>query len=288
MGWCIMKLQILCPLVFLAFLINLFADDRVIFHPGFQVGSKLTLMEKAEVIMPMMGQEVKNTVVTKSSIAVSSEEDDQKKVSYKTEKLLVTMKAGNQTFEYDSEDETNQSPILKMSLAQFPKMDLSAVFNDKNEFVKVVQSEDDSSPLSEEQVKDTLNALIDHGFPQGEVSVGQTWEHEQELSLGEMGKASTKFNYTYVGMHERNQVSLPRVDFEGNLQGDIDAAGAATVTLSASKVKGWLLFDNSLGIATYSETQVEAEMTIGVGAEGAAMDLKSTSTFEVLDSSLEN
>lgn len=263
------------------------SQDAVTIKPKLNTGNKYTIRQTMNMTMPSpLGEgEITTNMEYDSSIKVAAvnEPAGHKAVGVGFEKMLVKMNMAGQEMVFDSSDPENQNPMLKMSMGPMMDMKFSALYNGDDEFVKVLEMPQGGAGMGmgEAEMRQMIDSMVNHGFPDKPLKVGDSWTHEIDMPMGQMGKMSTKMTYTYAGQAERNGKSYPKLTFIGEVGGEANAGGAAQIEFKDSEIKGWMLFDQEHGLARYTETDMNVTMSVG-GADGAEMETKTSTVVDLI------
>ncbi|MEM9478861.1 MAG: hypothetical protein AAGA58_04270 [Verrucomicrobiota bacterium] len=266
-----------------------FGQGGVTLKPNLVVGKAYTIVQKMNMTMPNPAGagEVGTDMEYATSVKVAAaEKEGHKNVSVAFEAAKMKMSMGGQVLEFDSTDENNQNPMLKMSMGPMMDMKFTALYDQNDEFVEVVDAPKGGGgpmgpAMGEAEFRQMVDSLVNHGFPDKPLKPGDTWEHTIDMPMGQLGKMETKMNYTFAGMDERNGKKYPKLTFTGEVSGEANVAGNAMIQFKDSDINGWLLWDEESGLATYSETDMDMTMAIG-GAQGAEMKTKTKATTELV------
>ena len=202
-----------------------------------------------------------------------------KALSMKMGKFKMKMDVAGQTMEYDSSDTDKQNPLLKSVFSGLTERKFEAVIDEVGNVIAVKDDGKGSGAkgmmgmgFGKEEIKQLVSSAIDHGFPRHPVKPGDTWKHDIDSSMGKMGSLKMSLEYRYEGVGELDGKMYPKLLVTGGkAENDSAAEAGALIDFKDAKMKGVVLFDNDLGIARYSEMQMDMTMSLG----GAELPMKS-------------
>ncbi|MEM0897874.1 MAG: hypothetical protein AAGJ79_13435 [Verrucomicrobiota bacterium] len=261
----------------------------VTLKPNLVVGKAYTILQKMNMTMPMPagGGNVDSSMEYATSIKVAAaEKEGHKKVSVAFESAKMKMAMGGQVMEFDSTDENNQNAMLKMTMGPMLDMKFSALYDQNDEFVEVLEGPQGGGgpmgpAMGEAEFRQMVDSLVNHGFPDKPLNPGDSWEHTIDMPMGQLGEMKTTMSYTYAGTEERNGKKFPKLTYVGEVSGEANVAGNAMIQFKDSDIKGWLLWDEESGLASYSETDMDMTMAVG-GADGAEMKTNTKASTELI------
>ena len=265
--------------------------EAVTLKAKLNLNKKYTVRQKMKTAMPIPAgageMKMDMTYDTHVKVLPSKEKEGHKEVSVGFDRVAVSADMAGQLMEYDSADEAKQNPMLKMSMEPMTKMKFKALYNANDEFVDVLEAPAAAGGgmgmgMGEAEIRQIIESMVNHGFPEKAVKVGDTWTHEMDVPMGQMGgEMTSKTTYTYKGKAERNGKKYPKFSFNGTIGGEAGAGGNALIEFKDSSIKGWMLFDEEHGLVRYSEMDMDLTMAVG-GADGAELDTSTKAVVELV------
>ncbi len=220
----------------------------------------------------------------------SADPDGSKTVGVSMDGFKMKMEMGATTMEYDSKDPNKQNPLLKGIMGQMAEKTFEARF-DKDD--KMVEAKKDGKKaaaapnmmgmsLGEDEVRQIMASLVDHGFPEGKVKPGDTWKHEVKSAMSQMGSFAMEMEYEYVGEEDHEGHACAKLRVKGS-KAPTEAAAPGTppavMEIGKADMEGLILFDNREGIARYTEMNMDMNMTAG----GAELPMQSKVTSSLVE-----
>lgn len=109
-------------------------------------------------------------------------------------------------------------------------------------------------------------------LPEEAIAVGQTYDAGEVVQDAKgVGKMRSKINYTISAVS--GDESLVLLTPKGSLALEPTPGSPMTVTMKASKMSGWVLFDRTKGNVTKSYVAVEADMDMQQGQQNISMQM---------------
>ena len=260
---------------------SVLADDDAITLKSKVVPNKRYVMQQevdSEMPLPLGGSgnaKTKMSFVTNMSVKPITDSKNLM-VNVDMGDVKMTIDAAGNVMEYDSSDETKQNPLLKGMMGGMLEAKFEAEVDAEGNVIKVTNLGKKTGGLlgggfGEEELKQLVAAMFDHGFPDKEVKKGESWEHEVETSSGATGSLTLLTKYTYEGSGEQDGKAYPKLAMKGTKAPDKEGAKKGMVDFKAADSEGYMLFDNELGVARFSDTK----MTMTMSASGNEMEIDS-------------
>ncbi len=229
------------------------------------------------------------TIEYEMKMAVGAEgEGGNKNVKVSTGGFKMKMDMGATSMEYDATDPAKQNPLLKGMMGQMAEKTFEATF-DKNDKIVEEKKGGKKAPaapgmmgmtLGDEEVRQIMNSLVDHGFPEHPVKPGDKWKHRMDSAMSQMGAFAMEMEYEYVGEAEYDGhpcVELKVVGGKAPAAPAKEGAPAPIMELAKAAIDGTVLFDNKEGVAR--QTEMSMDMTMSAGGAELPMASKVTSSL---------
>ena len=220
----------------------------------------------------------------------SADPDGSKTVGVSMDGFKMKMDMGATTMEYDSTDPNKQNPLLKGIMGQMAAKTFEARFDKDDKLVEAKKEgkKPAAAPnmmgmtLGEDEVKQIMSSLVDHGFPEGKVKPGDTWKHEMKSAMSQMGSLAMAMEYEYLGETDYEGHACAKLRVKGGKAPAEPAkpgAPPAVMEIAKADLEGMVLFDNEEGIARYTEMNMDMNMSAG----GAELPMKSKATSTLVE-----
>lgn len=253
------------------------ADEAITLKSKIVPNKRYVVLQEvlSEMPMPLGGGEMKSTMSFTTNMSVSEIMDSRNRlISVDMGEVKMLIDAAGNKMEINSNDKTEQTnpmlKLLKTAVEGALKSKFDAEVDPEGNVIKVINKGEKSSSMlgggfGEEDLKQLVSSMFDHGFPDKEISKGDTWTHKMETSNKMTGDLSMRMNYTYEGNGDFEGKSYPKLAVKGEKDADVEAAADAKkgfVNISKADSDGYILFDNDLGVARYSEMSMNTTMEV--------------------------
>lgn len=244
----------------------------------------------SELELPLGGAGKAHTTIEYAmKMAVGPEEKDgSKNVAVSTGGFKMKMDMGETSMEYDSSDPAKQNPLLKGMMGQMAEKSFEAKF-DKNDRIVDEKKAGKKAPaapgmmgmtLGDEEVRQIMASLVDHGFPDHPVKPGDKWTHRMDSAMSQMGSFAMEMEYEYLGAADYEGHPCAKLKVVGGKAPAAPAkegAPAPIMELAKASIDGIVYFDNKEGIAR--RTEMSMDMTMSAGGAELPMASKVTSSL---------
>ncbi|MGK0190033.1 MAG: hypothetical protein ACI9R3_005852 [Verrucomicrobiales bacterium] len=267
-------------------------DAAVLLKPTWKIGKTYTC-EHAQNITITFGagdQAIENPInvdLTFEAKVAAHGEDGGKAISFNTSRTKMSMSMFGTTSEYDSEDESKQSPELAgMISGILDTDDLKVIFDKNDKFVKfddggranLKGSGGGAASLApvrfgKNEIRQLLSYVV-REFPERPIIKGDKWQEDNNVNLN-VGSTDMKMEMTSEGNDKNGQ---PVVTYTSDFEVDFEEGGLASGGKGEGKMVGKMTYDPKQAIVCDHFATIE----MGLSMNGMVLPVKQESTTKVI------
>lgn len=265
-------------------------EAPVLLKPTWQVGKTYTCEHYQDITLTIGAgeQAVENPInvaLTFEAKVSAHGEEGGKAVSFQTTKARMNMSMFGTTSEYDSEDESKQSPELAgMISGILDTKGLKVIFDSNDEFVKFEESAGKElkgaggaaglAPVrfGKNEIRQLLSYCV-REFPERPIKKGDTWKEENDVNLN-LGSTEMKMEMTAEGNDKEGN---PVVTYSSDFEVEFAEGGPANGGKGDGKMVGKMTYDAKLAII--ADHFATIDMTLSMN--GLLMPVKQESKTKV-------
>lgn len=252
-------------------------------------GQTLTVQTVNEMLTSMKlpdgsTQEMKMNQTIHANWQVQDATAESFKVQQTVTSVQTSMKSPLMNFEYDSNEPEPKDPVGKQLIASIKPIlgaPILLTLGRRGNLIDLklpdtIQKLDSSpaNPLSAEALKSSFQQQIE--FPEGEVTVGKTWEQKITNNLsGMQTKSLLKLRYDGIVEEKGRKFAKFYADAVTEL---VQSPPGIEITMEDVGSDGDILFDVELGCLSKSVQRQKLKMNMVVGGQKLSQDIQGTTT----------
>lgn len=271
------------------------AQDKLL-PPTYQAGKsyQMEMEQTIEMDMSAMGQaggqeigKMTTSMIMGMSIACEKHDvADQRALTTSFDKIIMDMDMGPMKMSIDSTDPESMSSPMAMGVKPLLEMEIVTILDENDEIVDVqgIDGIAGVQGMDLDQIKQMSDPAAQLGIPDSGVSVGEKWEHEMEVPMGQqMGKAAIKMNLEYIEDEEVDGKTLAVIEFTGSLNTEMQEEGAGPMEMDKADMKGQMRFDKANRVLKDGNTTGEFELSMPnpAGGEGITVPMELEQKFQM-------
>lgn len=282
--------SLLIPVLALGAAISTQAQEKLL-PPTYQIGKEYVLESKQEMEMDMgaigaalgqpnlAGKTTTQMVMEITSRCEKHSVPNQRVVKTKISRVKMDMNAMGMEMKYDSSEEGGAETMLGKQMGGIVGTEFEMILGADDKVISVDGLDNlpggglGGAGIDPEQLKQLANPTNQLGIPAAGVTIGESWDHGTEISLGgQVGKVKSELNLKYTGDEDVDGSAAGVIATEGKMSMAMDAqaGGAAAagikVKVDDGVMKGQMRIDKALRFVR--DGLVEIEMTTKMGNPG--------------------
>lgn len=235
------------------------ADQKVTLKPGLQAGGRYQMQQLVKTTM--QGGKQDHSATQDYTLVVlphgNSGEKKQKLVRSKVDRVRIetNVTGDGQRIIYDSGDRQQQHPALAEMAKGMLSVTSGAIYSADDTFHSF------EGAIEDDSTQEMMQKLTDLGFPDKPVGPGDTWKHQIEAEMGQMGTVKYDLDYKFAKMLRHDGHPCAVLAISGSMATVPGAAANEGFDLKSRSLRGVMYFDPKLGAVRKYEINSQLDLT---------------------------